>query len=53
MAYRKDTVPPAMMIDKLSDNRRIVILAAVLSLVLIFGEYGAGEDIRKFVYMNF
>ncbi len=53
LAYRKDTVPPAMMIDKLSDNRRIVILAAVLSLVLIFGEYGAGEDIRKFVYMNF
>ena len=53
LAYRRDSVPPALMIESLGANRRIVILAAVLSLVLIFGEYGAGEDIRKFVYMNF
>jgi D-alanyl-lipoteichoic acid acyltransferase DltB (MBOAT superfamily) len=52
-AYRKDSTPPLVMIERLSPNRRIVLLAVVLSLVLIFGEYGSGEEIRKFVYMNF
>ncbi len=53
VAYRKDSTPPLVMIESLTPNRRMVLLAVVLSLVLIFGEYGSGEEIRKFVYMNF
>ncbi len=52
-AYRKDTVPPVAMIKGLSDNRRLVLLTAIMSLVLIFGQYGSGAEIREFVYMNF
>jgi D-alanyl-lipoteichoic acid acyltransferase DltB (MBOAT superfamily) len=53
LSYEKDTVPPGYFIDKLSDNRRLVLLSVILSVVLVFGEYGAGDEIRKFVYMNF
>ncbi len=53
ISYEKDTVPPAYLIERLSDNRRLVLLSVILSVVLIFGEYGAGDEIRKFVYMNF
>ena len=52
-AYRKDTVPPVALIKGLSDNRRLVLLTAIMSLVLIFGQYGSGAEIREFVYMNF
>ncbi len=52
-AYRKDTTPPAMLIAGMSSNRRIIILSVVLSIVLVFGEYGSGAEIRQFVYMNF
>jgi D-alanyl-lipoteichoic acid acyltransferase DltB (MBOAT superfamily) len=52
-AYIKDTTPPAMLIAGMSSNRRIIILSVVLSVVLVFGEYGSGAEIREFVYMNF
>ena len=53
LAYIKDSVPPLMLIKGLSDNKRAVVLSVVLSVVLIFGEYGSGAQIREFVYMNF
>ncbi len=52
-AFAKDSIPPMIMNEKISDTRRIVLLSVILSLVLVFGEYGAGDEIRKFVYMNF
>ena len=52
-AYRRETTPPAMLIDKMSSDRRIIILSVVLSVVLVFGEYGSGAVIREFVYQNF
>ena len=53
ISYRKDSIPPELMVDSMGDNRRLVFLSVILALVLVFGEYGAGEEIRKFVYMNF
>jgi hypothetical protein len=53
ISYRKDSIPPKLMVDSMGDNRRLVFLSVILALVLVFGEYGAGEEIRKFVYMNF
>ncbi len=53
VASKRDTITPMVLIAGLSDNRRAVILATVLSLVLLFGEYGCGAEIRQFVYMNF
>ncbi len=52
-AFTKDSIPPMIMNEEISDTRRIVLLSMILSLVLVFGEYGAGDEIRKFVYMNF
>ncbi|RKM57817.1 MBOAT family protein [Butyrivibrio sp. CB08] len=52
-SYKRDTVPAVAMITGLSDNRRLVLLTAIMSLVLIFGQYGSGAEIREFVYMNF
>ncbi len=52
-AYKKETVPPLLMMSGLSDNRRLVLSAAVFAIILIFGEYGSGAEIRQFVYMNF
>ena len=52
-AFAKDSIPPMIMNEKIRDTRRIVLLSLILSLVLVFGEYGAGDEIRKFVYMNF
>ena len=52
-AYRRGTVPPVAFIAKLSDNRRIVLLSVALAVILVFGEYGSGAEIRQFVYMNF
>ncbi len=53
VAYKRDVFTPMVMIQGLSDNRRAVVLALVLSIVLIFGEYGSGAQVREFVYMNF
>ncbi len=52
-SYNRDTVPPVAFIERLSDNKRLVLLSAAMAVILIFGEYGAGSEIRKFVYMNF
>ncbi len=53
MAYKKNTTPPAMLIEGMSSYRRVVLMAIIFSIVLIFGEYGSGAEIREFVYMNF
>ena len=53
IAYKRDANTPMVLIHGLSDNRRAVVLALVLSIVLIFGEYGSGAQVREFVYMNF
>ena len=53
MASRKKSIPPEMMLSGRSEYVRAVILAFLVLVVLIFGRYGSGADIRSFVYMQF
>ncbi|SFB76663.1 MBOAT family O-acyltransferase [Butyrivibrio sp. YAB3001] len=53
MASRQKTIPPEMIITGGNDYSRAVFLSLIVLFVLIFGKYGSGADIRRFVYMQF
>lgn len=52
-ARSRDTVPPEALATRWSDVPRAALLTVVLIVVFIFGVYGAGEEIRSFVYAQF
>ena len=52
-ASQKKSILPEIVSTKWGDYGRGIFLAVILVLVLIFGKYGAGEDIRAFVYQSF
>lgn len=53
IANREKTIPPEIIIGRWGDFSRGIALAVIFLVVMIFGMYGAGDDIRSFVYMQF
>ena len=51
-AVKKTTVPELVYGFRSEIGRGTILLAAALA-ILIFGKYGAGEEIRSFVYSQF
>ncbi len=52
-AYRRQDIVPALVAGKWSILQRTVLLTFLAFVVLIFGKYGSGENIRSFMYMQF
>ena len=52
-ASKKKSILPELVSTRWGDFGRGIFLAVILVAVLIFGKYGAGEDIRAFVYQSF
>ena len=53
IAYKKKSIPPELFISKWGDFSRGLMFVFLALMVLIFGRYGAGEEIRSFVYAQF
>ena len=53
IAYRKDTIPPEVIRLDFGLIKRAVFFTVFIIVILIFGKYGSGEEIRSFVYMQF
>ena len=53
LAYRKDSIPPEMAATKWGDFLRGGVFVFLALVILIFGRYGAGDEIRSFVYAQF
>ncbi|WP_026497781.1 MBOAT family O-acyltransferase [Butyrivibrio sp. WCD2001] len=53
ISYRKDTIPPETMSARWGDITRGAVFVFLALVILIFGKYGAGEEIRSFVYAQF
>jgi hypothetical protein len=52
-AYRNHDVVPALIAGKWGIVARSILLTILIFVVLIFGKYGSGEEIRSFMYMQF
>lgn len=52
-AYRKKDVVPALVAGEWGVAARTVLLTVLIFVVLVFGKYGSGEEIRSFMYMQF
>ncbi|WP_026510333.1 MBOAT family O-acyltransferase [Butyrivibrio sp. LC3010] len=52
-AYRSNKIPPELMSKRWGDFSRGIGFALFALIILIFGRYGAGEEIRSFVYAQF
>ena len=52
-AYIRHDVVPVLVGERWGVVGRTVLLTALIFVVLIFGKYGSGEDIRSFMYMQF
>ena len=52
-AYKRNDVVPVLVAEKWGVAGRTVLLTALIFVVLIFGKYGSGEEIRSFMYMQF
>jgi uncharacterized membrane protein len=52
-AYRKKDVVPVLVAERWGVAARTVLLTALIFVVLVFGKYGSGEEIRSFMYMQF
>ncbi len=52
LAYRKDC-SQSEAVKNFGDVTKMILLTAGTIVILIFGVYGSGEEIRSFVYMNF
>ncbi len=52
-AYRKKSIPPVMIYNSWGTVPRAAFLVIIAFVVLVFGKYGSGEDIRSFMYMAF
>ena len=53
VAYRKDSIPPEIVTSKWGEFSRGALFVFLALIILIFGRYGAGEEIRSFVYAQF
>ncbi len=53
IAYRKKSIPPEVVRTDCGIFSRAVFFTLFIIAVMIFGKYGAGEEIRSFVYMQF
>ena len=53
IAYRKDNIPPEIVSSKWGEFTRGALFVFLALVILIFGRYGAGEEIRSFVYAQF
>ena len=53
IAYKKDSIPPEIVTSKWGDFSRGALFVFLALVILIFGRYGAGEEIRSFVYAQF
>ncbi|WP_022766553.1 MBOAT family O-acyltransferase [Butyrivibrio sp. XPD2006] len=52
-AYRRQDIVPALVADKWRISHRTALLTFLAFVILIFGKYGSGENIRSFMYMQF
>ncbi len=52
-AYRKKIIPPVMIYNNWKTLPRAAFLVIIAFVVLVFGKYGSGEEIRSFMYMAF
>jgi hypothetical protein len=52
-AYIRRDVVPVLVGERWGVVGRTALLTALIFVVLIFGKYGSGEDIRSFMYMQF
>lgn len=52
-AYRNHDVVPIVIAEKWGIVARSSLLTLMIFVVLIFGKYGSGEEIRSFMYMQF
>ncbi|MCR5342740.1 MAG: hypothetical protein K6E70_05130 [Butyrivibrio sp.] len=53
VSYRKKLIPPELISSKWGDFSRGLMFAFLALVILVFGRYGAGEEIRSFVYAQF
>jgi predicted secreted protein len=52
-ASGKKSLPPEEMALSWGLVKRSVFITLIAIIILIFGRYGSGEEIRSFVYMQF
>ena len=52
-ARRREVIPPEAFTFSFGLAGRTVFVTLITIVILIFGRYGAGEEIRSFVYMQF
>ncbi len=53
VAYRAKAIVPEIIYNKWHTFPRAAFLVLIAFIVLVFGKYGSGEDIRAFMYMAF
>ena len=53
VANRSGSIPPEIIINNFGDFSRGITLAVLFVVIMVFGMYGSGDDIRSFVYMQF
>ncbi len=53
VSYRKDSIPPEIVSKRWGEFSRGALFVCLAIVILIFGRYGAGAEIRSFVYAQF